>query len=208
MSRRARIALAGGGATLAVALVGWLAVVAPARSHASRLAAQIDDAQSRVAMLEAEQARSPKAAARDLYRLSRAMPTQDDLPGILLELDRLAGSTSVTLQHVQPAARVTLADGSSALPLTVVVDGRYRAVTAFLRRLRLEVSAGGDRVVAAGRLFDADQVTLVTKGQGSPVVTATLQLVAFDYAAPPSGSWTPGVSPAQAPSGAEAVGGR
>lgn len=208
MSRRARIALAGGGATLAVAVVGWFAVAAPARSHAGRLATQVEDAQNQVVSLEAAQARSPKAASRDLYRLARAMPTQDDMPGILLELDRLAGSSGVSLEHVQPAARVTLADGSSALPLTVVVDGRYGAITTFLRRLRLEVSAPADRVVAAGRLFDADEVTLVTKGQGSPVVVATLQLVAFDYAAPPSGSWTPGVSPTQPPTGAEAAGGR
>lgn len=208
MSRRARIALAGGGATLAVAVVGWFAVAAPARSHAGRLATQVEAAQNQVVTLEAAQARSPKAASRDLYRLARAMPTQDDMPGILLELDRLAGSSGVSLEHVQPAARVTLADGSSALPLTVVVDGRYGAITTFLRRLRLEVGAPVDRVVAAGRLFDADEVTLVTKGQGSPVVVATLQLVAFDYAAPPSGSWTPGVSPTQPPTGAEAAGGR
>jgi hypothetical protein len=207
VSRRVRIALAGAGATLAVAAVGWLALVAPARSHAARLATQIDDAQNQVVALEAAQARSPKAGARDLYRLERAMPTQDDMPGILLELDRLAGATGVSLQHLQPAARVTLADGSSALPLTVVVEGRYPAITAFLRRVRLEVSAGADRVVAAGRLFDTDQVTLVG-AQGAAKITATLQLVAFDYAAPPSGSWTPGVSPTQAPAGAEAAGGR
>jgi hypothetical protein len=207
VSRRVRVALCGAGATLAVAATGWLALVAPARSHASRLATQIDDAQSQVVALEAAQARSPKAAARDLYRLERAMPTQDDLPGILLELDRLARASGVSLQHLQPSARVTLADGSSALPLTVAVEGRYPAITAFLRRVRLEVSAGTDRVVAAGRLFDTDQVTLVG-AQGDAKITATLQLVAFDYAAPPSGSWTPGVSPARAPAGAEAAGGR
>ena len=207
MSPRLRTVLIGAGATVLVAVLGWFALVAPARSHAGRLAAQVDDAQNQVLSLEAAQARSPRTAARELYRLERAMPTQDDVPGILLDLDRAARSTGVTLDRVQPAPRVTLADGSSALPLTVVVGGRYAAVTAFLRRLRAQVRAGADSVVAAGRLFDADQVTLVAAGNGSPLVAATLQLVAFDYAAPPSGVWTPGVS-ATAPAGALAAGGR
>lgn len=196
----------------AVGAAGWFAAVAPERAHVRRLDRQADGLQGQLLAYEAARAASHGAGATQLYQLARAMPAGDDTTGLLLELDRLARATGVTLQQVRPGARVTLASGSAVLPVSAVVQGRYAQVAAFLRRLRLEVRGGGDHVVAEGRLWATDSVGLAAGDPQSPqAVTATLQLGAFEYGAGESGSWTVATTTtptttATTPSGAVAAG--
>lgn len=192
---------------------GWFAAIAPQRAHAGTLGTQISAAQAQLVALEAAKDGTPGASATQLYQLARAMPANDDLPGILLALARLSQRADLQLVSVHPSPRVTLADGSAALPLSVVVAGRYGAVTALLHALHTQVRRGRSGVVAAGRLFVADGASLLL-GQGDDV-TATLQLNAFDYGAPPATTSVAGpaatatgattTTPAP-PSGAQAAG--
>jgi hypothetical protein len=129
------------------------------------------------------------------------MPYADDMPGILLSLSRTAAATSTALISVHPSPRMTLSDGSAAVPLQVVLDGTYAGVERFLQQLRASVRVVRGSVRTDGRLFLVDQVQL-TSSSGSPTGTgpqsemsATLNLVAFDYAAPVATAST-GLTPA------------
>jgi Tfp pilus assembly protein PilO len=168
-----------------------------------RLDATVAAAQQELTALELTAATQKSGSATELFDLTRAMPGDDDQAGILLDLDRNARAAGVELVSVVPSARLLLADGSAALPLTAVVDGRYAQVAAFLRRLRLQVRAGASEVFATGRLFDVDDVTIAAD-KGSRV-SATLQLAAFAYGPPPAAA---APSPAGLPAaGGEAAGG-
>ncbi|HEX7083352.1 MAG TPA: type 4a pilus biogenesis protein PilO [Gaiellaceae bacterium] len=203
MKRRPLLVKAGALALVAilVAVGGWFALVAPQRSHARDLSGRIAAAQAKLLALEAIGTDSGRVSAAQLYQLARAMPADDDVPGILLDLDRASTAAGVRLVSIKPSQRVAMPDGSFAVPVTAVVEGRYAKVTAFLARLRRQVRNGAHGVAAAGRLFAVDQAGLQVAGDG---VTATLQLDAFDYAAPSPTTTT--ATPPSTP-GAEAAGG-
>lgn len=207
MKRRAVQLAALVGLAVLVGVAGYLAAVRPQQAHARRLDGRIADAQTQ--LLALEQARSSAAAVSpaELYQLARAMPTADDVPDILLDLDRAAEAARVQLVSVKPSPDAALPDGSKAVPLTVVVGGSYARVTAFLRAVRSEVRRGRAGIVATGRLFGVDGVQLAL-GDGNDVV-ATIQMNAFVYAPPattPASTTATTTAPSTPAPGAEAVG--
>jgi hypothetical protein len=190
--------LAGG---LAVLVLGLLLVVQPERGTVKTLHGQIDQAQIEIASTQASRSGTTSTGATQIFQLSRAMPYQDDMPGILLSLSRTAAATSTALVSVHPSPRMTLSDGSAAVPLQIVLDGTYAGVERFLHQLRAAVRVVRGSVRTDGRLFLVDQVQLASSS-GSAVGTgpqsemsATLNLVAFDYAAPLVAASTPGLTP-------------
>ena len=187
------IAIAGFAAlALVVGAVGYLMVVSPQRSKQHELALEISTAQAQLTAARGLGARPVPFRASDLFRLAKAMPSKDDMPGILLDLREVAKSSSVELTSVTPAPRITLALGYSALPLVVVVNGKYDAISSFLRRLRTDVRFDSGRLDVAGRLFLADQIAL--QAGAKDVLSATLNLDAFVYAAPAPLSATAGAA--------------
>jgi hypothetical protein len=175
---------------LAVLALGLVLVVQPQRDELKTLHTQIDQAQTEIASTQASRAGTSSAGATQIFQLSRAMPVADDMPGILLSLSRTAAATSTALISVRPSNRMTLPDGSSAVPLQIVLDGSYAGVEHFLAQLRAAVRVVRGNARTDGRLFLVDQVQL-TSSSGSPAGTgpqsemsATLNLVAFDYSAP------------------------
>jgi hypothetical protein len=190
--------LAGG---LAVLVLGLLLVVQPERDKVKSLHAQVDQAQTEIVSTQASRNGTTNVGATQIFQMSRAMPYTDDMPGILLSLSRTAASTSTALISVHPSPRMTLADGSAAIPLQIVLDGKYTGVQRFLQQLRAEVRVVRGSVRTNGRLFLVDQVQL-TSSSGSPTGTgpqsemsATLNLVALDYAAPVATPSIAGLTP-------------
>jgi Tfp pilus assembly protein PilO len=182
------VGLVAGG--LAVLVLGVLLVVKPQREKVKSLHAQIDQAQIEILSTRAAQNGTSNVGATQIFQLSRAMPFTDDMPGILLTLSRTAAATSTALVSVRPSTRMTLPDGSSAVPVQIVLDGSYAHVERFLEQLRSAVRLVRGKVRTDGRLFTVDQVQL-TSSPGSATgtgpqseVSATLNLVAFDYVAP------------------------
>jgi Pilus assembly protein, PilO len=191
------VGLLGGG--LAVLALGLVLVVQPERDKAKTLHAQVDQAQTQIVSTQASPSGAGNAGATQIFQLSRAMPFADDMPGILLSLSRTAAATSTALISVHPSPRMTLSDGSSAVPVQIVLDGSYLGVERFLQQLRAAVRVVRGNVRTDGRLFLVDQVQL-TSSSGSPAGTgpqsemsATLNLVALDYAAPAAAAPTTGV---------------
>jgi Pilus assembly protein, PilO len=166
---------------LVVCAVGYFALIGPERSKVGTLSGEIASAQTELTVAEGANARPIPFRASDLFRLAKAMPSANDMPGIVIELRNVAAQSSVLVTSVRPAAPVPFALGYSALPLSVTVTGSYTAVSRFIGLLRNDVRlAGATRLEVGGRLFDADSIQLQAATTGDSL-TATLALAAFVY---------------------------
>ena len=188
------------GSGVLVAVAGLFLVVMPQRNKVATLHDEFAQTQTQILSIEATRGADVSVHANQLYQLSRAMPQSDDMPGILLDLSRFAAASSTQLMSVRPAVRISLSDGSSAVPLQVVVDGSFSGVSRFLASLRRAVTVDGADVHASSRLFLTDNIAIASN-QASSVpgsaptseVTANLALVAFDYGAPATSAASAGV---------------
>jgi Tfp pilus assembly protein PilO len=169
---------------LVLGLLGYLVLVSPQKSSAQRFDDQIQAAELQLAAAK----HTPKVAgasigAAELFRLTKAIPGTDDVPGILFQLSRLADQSKVKLVAVTPSPDVPLAQGYSVLPLAINVTGKYAQVTGFLHRMRGLVTVRKGRVEATGRLFVIDDLNLA--GSDNDTVAATVKMNAFTYGAAP-----------------------
>jgi hypothetical protein len=168
-------------AVAAVALVGWFGLVSPQRSTASNLDRQIADAKTQLAVGRASTHSGANKRSGPLApTLSRAMPQRTEMAGLLRQLQRAADRSEVRLDSVAPQA-ATAKSGYSAVPMDVVVTGRYVGVQRFLRHLRTQAGVTGSHVRADGRLFSVDSVNLAAGEAELPQLAATIHLSAFTY---------------------------
>jgi hypothetical protein len=212
------------GGVLVYALVFWFVLVSPKRAEASALKAEvaaleITVANARIAAAPRSNQDTAPIAVADIFRLAKAMPSVPDMPGILLELDRIAEETGVEFQSVTPAASVVVGDFQT-VPITLAFDGNFYELSDFLFRLRTLVGVRAGELRAAGRLFAVESISFAESSKGFPELGATLSIVAYVYGtdvsasagAPPEAttppadpnSATPAPEPAVAPTGAEA----
>jgi hypothetical protein len=168
---------------IVVAIAGLLIAVLPQRSKVSKIDARVTAAQNKLIAMHGRR-HGPVIRAAELFQLARAMPDNADMPGIVLDLARAASSSSVTLTSIEPAAGVVQPDGSTEVPIRVIVDGKWNGVTAFLRALRSDVQVHKGKLSASGRLFDVDTLAIVS-GSGSSEVEATFSVNAFSYGTAP-----------------------
>ncbi len=179
------IIVAGGGGVLLLVAAIWFLAVSPQHSKATQLDSAISAAQTKIAARRAELA-SPSAQVRlrasDLYRLTKAMPDQTDMAGIILALNRLAKSHGLSFDGIQPAAMVAQT-GFSVQPVNVTLQGRFSEVSAFLRDLRRLVDVHKRSLVATGRLFSVDQIAFGSPDnkKAFPDVKATFTIDAFMF---------------------------
>jgi type IV pilus assembly protein PilO len=174
-----------GGALLLVALIGWLGVVGPQRSQAAKLKKEIDDTQSQVLVLTAQQNQKQTPAQEivkvaDLFRLTKAVPDQVRMPDILLELSKVAGEAGISFDSIAPGSAVARA-GYSVIPISVVFEGNYYQLSDLLYRLRNLVEVHNENLVTTGRLFTVDHVAFQQGKGGFPSLQATLTVDAFVY---------------------------
>ena len=99
---------------------------------------------------------------------------------MLRQLLRAANRSDVRLDSVTPQAAAAKS-GYSAVPINVVVTGRYFGVQRFLRELRTQAGVAGSHVHASGRLFSVDSVSLAAGEAKLPQLAATIQLNVFTY---------------------------
>ena len=211
------------GGVLVYALVFWFVLVSPKRAEASALKAEV--AALEVTVASARIAAAPRSnpdtapiAVADIFRLAKAMPSVPDMPGILLELDRIAEETGVEFQSVTPLASAVVGDFQT-VPITLAFDGNFYELSDFLFRLRTLVGVRAGELRAAGRLFAVESISFSESTKGFPELGATLSVVAYVYGnavpaspgAPPAATppadpnaATPAPEPAAAPTGAEA----
>jgi len=203
-----------GAAAFALLLVAtWFVGVHPQRAKVAELDRQIASTQQEVAARTTARSTPASAVVRetDLYLLTKAVPDATDMPGIMLDLDRLARNSKVTLESIAPGAPLP-ASGYTAQPVTVVVEGSFGDVTKFVHRMRTLVSVQKGRLVASGRLFAIDGIQIAEGTDQFPQVKATVTTAAFVNGSAPAapaagtGTTTTTTTTTPAPSGATAAG--
>jgi hypothetical protein len=168
---------------LLIGIIGYFVLVSPQKAKSHSAGKQLASLE---AQLLAEQQKPPKNAsvqAVDLFRLVKAMPDTNDMPGILRNLDRLAKESNLSIQSVSPSGQIPLTLGYGALPLNVALQGKFSNLSTFLRKLRNQVRLGKQTLYATGRLFVPNQVQITSKDGAQ--LTATLSLDAFVYGVAP-----------------------
>jgi|tagenome__1003787_1003787.scaffolds.fasta_scaffold20592173_2 hypothetical protein len=185
-------AVAGG---LLIVVAVWFLLVSPQRAKADQLAADVAtsqaDLQSRKLALATPSA-EVTIKSSDLYRLTKALPDETDMSGILLDVNRLAARNELQFQSITPAPAV-LGVGYLQQPLAVSVQGRFGKVSHFLGDVRRLVDVKGKRLDARGRLYSVTAVSINSPDDPKvfPVVKATVTLNAYSFSAPVPTTPTP-----------------
>jgi Tfp pilus assembly protein PilO len=179
---------------LVLGLGSYMILVAPQKSKAAALSGAIDAAQSSLYVLQhqprghhVQKPKPPAVEAADLFRLTKAMPDSQDVPGILLSLMRLAQASSLELISLQPPTNAPLVQtptGYTAVPVTVNVQGKFADIAHFLQSLRDSVVVTHGHLKVTNRLYVPTQISLsVVDSQN---LTASIGLSAFIYGTPPA----------------------
>jgi Tfp pilus assembly protein PilO len=107
------------------------------------------------------------------------MPSQTQMSEVLRQLSAAAKATRVRVNSVTPQALAPLA-GYEAVPMSVVVEGRYLGISNFLGRLRTQVRVGPEKVRAKGRLYSVDSIQFVGSAD-QKILQATITLNAYRF---------------------------
>jgi hypothetical protein len=181
------------GGVLVVALAAWFLLISPQRSRAAELDKQIADVETQITQARSAQTEAASfkpVRGADLFRLTKAMPSDTDMSGVLLELSRVAGETGIVFESITPGATAPVGT-FRAQPIAVLFTGDFYALSDFLYRLRNLVSVQKGRLIANGRLFAVDKVQFVEGDGGFPKIKAALTVTAFLYGTGPVGGAAP-----------------
>ncbi len=168
---------------LVYALFGWFMLVGPKRSDATVLKEQALTIESELATARAANARAGDAqpiAVADIFRLATAMPSAPDMPGILLELSRIAQETGIEFNSITPEASAVTGDFQT-VPIGVAFDGNFYELSDFLFRLRTLVGVRRSELQATGRLFSIETIDFSESPNGFPDIAAALTINAYVY---------------------------
>ncbi|MHB1242004.1 MAG: type 4a pilus biogenesis protein PilO [Gaiellaceae bacterium] len=182
--------------------VGYVLLVSPKKGEAARLDEEIAatnvELMAARAATDAQEDTQPIAVA-DIFRLATAMPSAPDMPGILLELSRIAEETGVRFKSITPQSSAALGE-FQVVPIEVAFDGSFYALSDFLFRLRTLVSVRRGELHASGRLFSVGRVEFSESDRGFPLLAASLSLKAYVYGTDVPASEVPApVDPSAAP---------
>jgi hypothetical protein len=185
-TRQIRLLAAFAGINILLVLGGWMTLVSPQRHDAATAAAAAQLAQTQLDVLNGVNsspgpAKQPEIHTADLYSLDTALPSQADQPNLLLELDRMAKAAGVDVLSISPQTGQASANGYTAVPISLSVNGTYFKLTTFLRNLRMLVAEQHGRLVAHGPLFAVTAVTFSPGTGKGHEVPATVSLEAFYY---------------------------
>jgi hypothetical protein len=173
---------------LVFGLGAWFVVVHPQSGKVSSLKREAQDVQGKIDAYhqQVSAARSaPKIEVADVYRLAKAMPTNTDMPDLVLELSELARDTGISFDSISPQ-QLAPVGSYSALPISVTFNGNFYNLADFLYRLRSLVTVHAGRLDATGRLFSVDTLAFNESEKKFPQIQATLVIDAFVYASAPA----------------------
>jgi Tfp pilus assembly protein PilO len=174
-----------------VALVAYWLLIHPKRSEIGQLGDDIELLENEVRIATVN-ARNDQPTVRirvaDLFALAKAMPDEEDMPGVILELNSTASAAGIEFVSIAPQMHIPTATGYRVLPIALKFQGNYFDLTDFLFRLRNHVSVRDGRLAARGRLFTLDQLDFHEGPGGFPEIEANLTVAAYVYGAAPAGA--------------------
>jgi hypothetical protein len=221
---------------LIVAVIGsWVLVIGPKRDQADKLGAKVTAAQNQLTAARAQIAAAE--ADRSAYgrnyeavaELGEAIPSDDDTPSLIYELQNAATRTGVDFLSLvlngassTPAATTSSASSSTSqavtatlppgaavgpaglptLPFTFTFQGNFFHLASFLGRLERFVVATNKKVSVGGRLMTLNGISLGAAPTGFPQIVATIS--ATTYLVPASEGLTDGASPSGPAAGSSA----
>jgi type II secretory pathway pseudopilin PulG len=193
---------------LAAILAPWLLVLQPKRDQAAKLQSQVNAAQSQLDAARTTLAAGGAARAAfaksytTLVRLGEAVPTDDNTPSLIYQLQAAAKATSVDFQSLtfnaasSGASAAPASAGASTAPLppgatvgpagfpiepfTFTFQGNFFHLANFLGRLQRFVIAGNQHLSVSGRLMTLNAITLGPAATaGFPHITATISATTY-----------------------------
>jgi Tfp pilus assembly protein PilO len=220
----------------AAALAFWFLVLSPKREEVTKLDTEIaaktaEIEQARVTLAGYEQAKaSYKRNYTTLARLGKAVPADDDVRSLLVQIEATADRSGVDFEKIelgaglggdagaeeqtegepQAGGELAAAPGAvpvaggvlSAMPFSFSFSGSYFDLSAFLARLERFVTVQNDRLDATGRLLRLESVALQPASSGFPTMTAEIN--AATYLVPPVEAVPGAAAPATPPAGGAA----
>lgn len=204
----------------------------PKQKEASGLDAGI--AQAEADLQAAQQLLQSNSAARETYRtsystvvrLGKAVPGDDDVRSLVVQLDNAAKRTHVDFQSIEVGgangAAAPTADGTAAsttplppgatvgpagfpiMPFSFTFRGGFFRLSKFFQRLDSFVKESNKSFDVSGRLLTVDGIKLEPDATGFPNIKATVQ--ATSYLVSPLEGITGGATPA-GPAGATTAAG-
>jgi Pilus assembly protein, PilO len=166
-------------------LAAYFLLISPQRSKAAELTKEAAATREEITRMRAaaQQAQDTEPIrVADLFRLTKAMPSDVDMPGMILQLNRIARDTGIRFDSITPQAPVE-ANGAVGVPISLVFQGNYFELSDFLFRLRSLVGVRGGKLDATGRLFLVDTVSFSEGEKKFPQIQATLSVSAYVYGA-------------------------
>ncbi len=210
-------------ALVAVAAIAayWFLLLSPKREEITRLDTEIT--QQEAAAQQAEQQAASYQRAKDNYRenyttvarLGKAVPADDDVRSLLVQLDStakdakvqfrsltLAGGGSATTDPASAAGGLAPAPGAvpvgsagfSAMPFSFTFSGSFFRLSDFFSRLERFVTVQNDNIDVTGRLLLLGSIAVTPDGGDMSKLQA--QVGASTYIVPPTQGVTAGASPA------------
>jgi Tfp pilus assembly protein PilO len=177
---------------LLVAIGGYMFVVSPQHAQAAKLQKQIDAEQSLIYQRRAQLKKGlhpPTIETADVYRLARAMPDREDMPGIILTLSEVARQAGITFATIEPVVGGTqpgLAGPFQTRRIHLIFNGDFYGLSDFLYRIRSLVAVRDGTLDATGRLFNVDTLTFGVQANQFPQISAELFVDAYVYASTPA----------------------
>ena len=221
-------------AAVALLVAPYMLVISPKRDQASKLQKQVTGLQSQLdaARAEAVSARASRAAFGTSYtalvRLGEAVPTDDNTPSLIYELQSAASAARVDFQGLTynasgagsaPTSSPSAAQSATAAlppgatvgpagfpiePFTFTFQGNFFHLANFFGRLQRFVQMGNQKLSISGRLMTLNAISLGPAPTGFPQITATIS--ASTYLLPASQGLVNGATPlGPAPSSAQTV---
>ena len=206
--------------TIALVAAYWMLALSPKREEAAKLDKAIAAKQQEVASAKATLATYGKA--RDDYRvnyatvvrLGKAVPEDDDVRSLLVQLDSAAQESNVDFRTISvggaagatpatapvagaesppPGAVSVGTAGFSAMPFTFSFRGSFFNMSSFFSRLERFVSVRNARMSVTGRLLRVESISLKPDGEGFPAIRA--EIGASSYLVPTTQGLTAGATP-------------
>jgi Tfp pilus assembly protein PilO len=183
-------------------IVGFVArsfVVSPQTKKAAALEQQLADVQTQIATRQAQARhgeRPQPIEVADLFRLAKAMPDREDMPGIILTLSQVARESGIHFETIEPQDIGPAPVGNyRTRKIHLLFNGDFYALSDFLYRLRNLVTVHDGKLDANGRLFTVQTVTFNLGQSSFPAITADIGVEAYIYGTGPSAAAPAVVAP-------------
>ncbi len=179
---------------------GWFLLVSPQKAKVLELSKQADDTQAQIdanrqAALQQRHPAQPLRVA-ELFKLTKAMPNQEDMAGVILQLSRVAEASGVRFTSITPSDQSN-GTGFTKRKISITFVGNFYGLSDFLLRLRNLVAVRGGQLEASGRLFTVETIRFEEGPDLFPEIQASLDVGVYMYGT--AAATTPGAVPVPAP---------